>query len=101
MHDILASHDHFSENDAKHVARQIFKGLNYLQMIGVVHRDIKVENVLLLESSPTSAVSPLGLDSMYTLFTSLYLPSVTQRWTDFLTRTPLRSKSPTLGLLPM
>lgn len=34
------------ENDAKYVIREIVKGLSYLSMNLIMHRDIKLENIL-------------------------------------------------------
>jgi serine/threonine protein kinase len=56
VHDFLGSHAAFTEDEARGMAVQILAAIEYLQLHGIAHRDIKVENVLLVEPSPTSAV---------------------------------------------
>lgn len=47
LHKLLATVDHYSEDAASKHMEQILKGLHYLHSLGVVHRDLKLENILL------------------------------------------------------
>lgn len=47
---------HFSEYDAARILRNILDAIQYCHAQGIVHRDLKVENFLLLTSEPSSPV---------------------------------------------
>lgn len=46
----------FTEPEAAHLTKQILEGVCYLHQKGIVHRDLKLENILLDESQPLMAV---------------------------------------------
>lgn len=46
LFDIIADKGHLSEQYASQVVREIIKGVDYLHEVGVVHCDIKPENIL-------------------------------------------------------
>lgn len=46
LFDIIADQGHLSEQRASQVVREIIKGVDYLHEVGVVHCDIKPENIL-------------------------------------------------------
>ncbi|CDF37384.1 Calcium-dependent protein kinase [Chondrus crispus] len=46
LFDIIADQGHLSEQRASQIIRQIIKGVEYLHDVGVVHCDIKPENIL-------------------------------------------------------
>lgn len=48
--------DRLSESDTAVIAKQLLGGIDYMHSKGVMHRDIKAENVLLTEWSPTAVV---------------------------------------------
>lgn len=45
--DINIDELYYSENQIKKFIRQIIKGINYLHRIGIIHKDIKINNILL------------------------------------------------------
>lgn len=47
LFDIIASTGGLTENFARRVMFQLFNTINYLYLKGIVHRDIKLENILL------------------------------------------------------
>lgn len=51
----LLSHDKcFSEQEAAIILRQILSALNYGHKNGIVHRDIKLENIMFLDDDPNN-----------------------------------------------
>lgn len=43
----VAEHNHYCEAAVSAYAKQLFEGLHYLHVEGIVHRDIKMDNILL------------------------------------------------------
>jgi len=56
MFDHLIKHGAYSEADASRLIRQVASALDYLHGIGVVHADLKPENVMLRKTSSGDAV---------------------------------------------
>jgi serine/threonine protein kinase len=44
--EMITDNDHLTERDAKHVLRQVLESVRYLHSKGIVHRDVKPENIL-------------------------------------------------------
>jgi calcium/calmodulin-dependent protein kinase I len=71
LFDLIVQRGSFTENDARGVMQQVFRGLEYLHGRGIAHRDLKAENVLVTEP-PTAAnggrigikISDFGLANM-------------------------------------
>ncbi|KAF9352027.1 hypothetical protein BGX34_000223 [Mortierella sp. NVP85] len=52
----------FSEPQARHVLRQLLEGVKYLHDHGIVHRDLKLENILVMDAKTLSIkISDFGL----------------------------------------
>jgi serine/threonine protein kinase len=72
----LLKFNHFSENIALNIIRQIMLGLNYLHAQSITHRDIKPENILLVSDKEDVfdiKISDLGFACMYDKDTGLDL----------------------------
>ncbi|OQD89020.1 hypothetical protein PENANT_c003G03162 [Penicillium antarcticum] len=57
----IVTNQKLSEDDARHVFRQLFEGLKYLHERGIVHRDIKPENILLADKNLSVKLGDFGL----------------------------------------
>lgn len=66
LHKLLAQLDHYTEETAARHLEQILKGIHYLHSQGVVHRDIKLENILLKGTYPNCDVkiADFGLSAL-------------------------------------
>mmetsp|Transcript_39980 Transcript_39980/g.103500 ORF Transcript_39980/g.103500 Transcript_39980/m.103500 type:complete len:580 (+) Transcript_39980:59-1798(+) len=51
-----------SEFASKHVARQLLDAVGYMHKQGVIHRDLKLENILVMGSQPAKGALPEFLD---------------------------------------
>mmetsp|Transcript_13160 Transcript_13160/g.57365 ORF Transcript_13160/g.57365 Transcript_13160/m.57365 type:complete len:263 (-) Transcript_13160:2455-3243(-) len=52
----IIEHGKFAEEDARSVIHQVLQGVEYLHMRKVVHRDLKLENILLSDKTPQATV---------------------------------------------
>jgi len=55
LFDAICDNGPFKEEEAKNLTRSIFQAVNYLHHCGIVHRDIKAENILLKDGKPILA----------------------------------------------
>ncbi|PGH04453.1 CAMK protein kinase [Polytolypa hystricis UAMH7299] len=49
----IVAHEKLTEDETRHVFRQLFHGLKHLHERNIIHRDIKPENILLLDTKLT------------------------------------------------
>ncbi len=49
LFDVILERNRFAENDAKPVFAQICRALHYLHSLNIIHRDVKPENILVLD----------------------------------------------------
>ncbi|KAL4419974.1 hypothetical protein ABPG75_007072 [Micractinium tetrahymenae] len=54
--DLVLEKGPFSEDDARTVFRQLLEGVDYLHRMGVTHRDLKLDNLLLARPGDISAI---------------------------------------------
>ncbi len=81
MFDLLRANGHLSESDARFYSSELISGLEHLHSLGIVHLDLKPENVLLSHSGHTFIAD---FDRSYDLRRSIKRPNE-----DDFTGTPL------------
>lgn len=62
--ELITDNDHLSERTAKHILRQVLTAVLYLHGRGIVHRDVKPENILLASNQsplPRIKLTDFGL----------------------------------------
>jgi serine/threonine protein kinase len=66
LYELIVERKTFSEKDTSHIMGQVFSALEYLHEIGIVHRDLKLENMLLNDKKVLSVkVADFGLSKLY------------------------------------
>ncbi|KAK5800789.1 hypothetical protein VI817_003001 [Penicillium citrinum] len=83
LFNLIVSREKLTEDETRHIFRQLFEGLKYLHERGIVHRDIKPENILIADDSLTVKLGDFGLAKLIgeesfttTLSKSEYSPSM-------------------------
>ena len=63
----------FSEPEAAFVCKQVLEGVSYLHQKGIVHRDLKLENILLQDNKPRTKIkiADFGLSKVFSASTTL------------------------------
>mmetsp|Transcript_32048 Transcript_32048/g.43750 ORF Transcript_32048/g.43750 Transcript_32048/m.43750 type:complete len:418 (-) Transcript_32048:252-1505(-) len=66
IHQYLANTTHYTEVMASKHMRQVLQGIHYLHSLGVVHRDLKLDNILLQGNGPNSdlKIADFGLSAL-------------------------------------
>ena len=54
------------EFQAKMFYRQILEGMDYIHSRGIIHRDIKLDNIFLTENSSNAVIGDFGLSNYWT-----------------------------------
>lgn len=72
----LAVQDHYNEKQAARHFKQILQGIHYLHTLGVVHRDLKLDNILLSNMKPEAEIkiADFGLSALVRLGEGGYDP---------------------------
>lgn len=80
----IAELDHFSERSASRIVKQLLKAVHYMHSFGVVHRDLKLENILLTSTADDAAikVADFGLAVISQHGLSDYRPDESMRMKD-------------------
>jgi len=67
LYDEIVKRKHFTEKDASFIMYQLFLALEYLHKKGIVHRDLKLENLLIKKhGSLEIKLADFGLSKVYT-----------------------------------
>lgn len=64
LYDYINS-NHLTEKDARRIFRQIVSAIHYCHQNGIVHRDLKLENIL-LDHENNAKIADFGLSNYYT-----------------------------------
>lgn len=64
LFDYVSQKDHLGEDESRNIMRQLVKATEYMHRSGIVHRDLKMENIL-LNSDGTVKIIDMGLGNFF------------------------------------
>lgn len=65
LNDYLRNHHHMREDKVQEVSRQVLRGIEYVHGMGISHRDLKPDNILMASEEPLVVkISDFGLAKM-------------------------------------
>ncbi len=64
LFDYVAQKDHLSEDEARDILRQLVAATDYMHRSGIVHRDLKMENIL-MDTDGAVKIIDLGLGNFF------------------------------------
>ncbi|KAI9887184.1 MAG: hypothetical protein M1823_001011 [Watsoniomyces obsoletus] len=77
--EVLVPELQFSLGEVKCILRQLLRGLSFLHQKGVMHRDLKLENILLMDDGALK-IADFGLAHSYPVSERPMTPGVTTLW---------------------
>ncbi|XP_049849742.1 myosin light chain kinase A-like isoform X2 [Schistocerca gregaria] len=66
LYELISKRKRFSEEETSYIMCQVFSALKYIHNIGIVHRDLKLENMLLVDKDGLDIkLADFGLSKLY------------------------------------
>ena len=71
LYNYLIANSRMTENQASIIIKQLLRGVNYLNSLNIVHRDLKLENIIIDPKTYQVKIVDFGLSTFYSPFRKL------------------------------